>query len=415
MLGELPPAKAILGLDDLGKAIANLHGKECPTCRFKAVLREFFGVRHVELLSSGRAALTVVLKALAAIYGKSEIIIPDYTCFTVPSAVVKAGLRVAAVDVKAETLELDPDALSGAMTKETLAVVAVHPFGIPAEMEQIERISLDLGVPLIEDAAQAMGAKTGARRAGTFGTAAIISFGRGKPMTTINGGAILTDSDELAAAISEITSKEVEPEGFSTGYILQAIAYSILTRPTGFALAKHIPFFEVGVTRFDASYKIAGMSQVQATLGLASLPKLEKHNDIRRRNADHWAEILAGVNGLHLIMQKPGTDAVFLRQPVVFNSADVAKKIYNQLSRLKLGVAMTYPSCISDIPQLKDHPAGMNKAQSLSRELCGRVLTLPTHCMVTGRVIEKVAKVIIGFIEKSREEPSRYVSRKENV
>jgi len=153
--------------------------------RSTEILRRQVGGRHVYFISSGRAALTLLLRALQKLSNRREVVIPAYTCFSVPSAVVRAGLCIRLCDIDPKTLDLDHNALPRLDLGKVLCIVSSGLFGLPSDLVTLEEIARDYGTFLIDDAAQCLGAMLGERLCGTFGDAGFYSLGRGKNITTM--------------------------------------------------------------------------------------------------------------------------------------------------------------------------------------------------------------------------------------
>src|SRR5262245_37752710 len=205
----LPPAAAPIAWNDLWHGAAGMVFPRRYIRRFEEQLRRHFGVRHVFLVSSGTAALTLTLMALqemsemsaASSSGRTEVVIPAYTCFSVPAAVLKAGLRPVLCDINPDTFDFDHVLLERTLNANTLCVVAHHLFGIPSDIERTRALCRARGIFVVEDAAQAMGIESNGRRLGTLGDAGVFSLGRGKPITCGSGGVIVTNSDRMADAL----------------------------------------------------------------------------------------------------------------------------------------------------------------------------------------------------------------------
>src|SRR5258705_5693082 len=156
----LPPAAAPLCWRDLLSGIAGIISPERALRVLEAEIRLHFGVRHVFLVSSGTAALTMTLMALRALGGsnrRTPVVIPAYTCFSVPAAVLRAGLRPVLCDIDSTTFDFDHTALDGVLDGETLCVVAHHLFGIASNVERTRALCHARGIAVLEEARQAMG------------------------------------------------------------------------------------------------------------------------------------------------------------------------------------------------------------------------------------------------------------------
>ena len=162
---------------------------------FEEEFAEYLGVRHVVGVANGTDAITIGLRALG-VRPDDEVVVPSYTFYASAEAIVNAGARPVFCDVEKATRNLTAETVRAALTPHTTAIVAVDLFGCPAELEEIRA----LGLPVLEDAAQAAGASLDGRRAGALGDLATFSFYPSKNLGCFgDGGAIVTDDDELAA------------------------------------------------------------------------------------------------------------------------------------------------------------------------------------------------------------------------
>jgi len=172
---------------------------------FERGLAAACGTEHAVVVSSGTAALHLAVLALGVGPG-DEVLVPAYTFPSTANVVAFVGAQPVLVDVDPETMNLDPGKLEpGPKTK---AIVAVDLFGRPAPVEQLPE-----GVPVLEDAAGALGAKRRGRPCGSLGALACLSFHPRKIVTTGEGGAVTTDDAELADAIRRMRHHGIEPRG----------------------------------------------------------------------------------------------------------------------------------------------------------------------------------------------------------
>jgi len=162
---------------------------------FEAELARVCETRHAVAVSSGTAALHLAVLALGLEPG-DEVIVPAYTFPATANVVALSGLKPVLVDVDPATMNLDPAQVE--VGPRTRAILAVHLFGRPARLEELPDL------PLIEDAAGALGARRGGRVCGSLGLAACLSFHPRKIVTTGEGGAVTTDDDRVADAVREL-------------------------------------------------------------------------------------------------------------------------------------------------------------------------------------------------------------------
>ncbi|MBX3272829.1 MAG: DegT/DnrJ/EryC1/StrS family aminotransferase [Sandaracinaceae bacterium] len=178
--------------------------------RFERACSERLGVRHAIGVSSGTDALLVALMALEVGPG-DEVIVPTYSFFATAGVVARLGARPVFVDVREDDFGMDADAVAAAIGPRTRAVVPVHLFGQCADVDAIARAAGS--VPVIEDAAQAFGARYRGRAAGGLGVAACFSFFPAKNLGALgDAGLVTTDDDALAAKIRRLRVHGAEPK-----------------------------------------------------------------------------------------------------------------------------------------------------------------------------------------------------------
>lgn len=167
------------------------------TQEFEELFAAFCGSKHCILTSNGTVAIHLALVVLNIGPG-DEVLVPDLTFVATANAVMTAGATPVLVDVCKETWCIDPEDIKRKITPKTKAVIPVHIYGFPADMENINKIADQHSLYVIEDAAEAHGAEYHGKRVGSLGTMATFSFFANKIITTGEGGAITTNSDELA-------------------------------------------------------------------------------------------------------------------------------------------------------------------------------------------------------------------------
>lgn len=183
---------------------------------FESEMAERVGVPHAVALSSGTAALHLAL-LLAGVERGSEVLVPSFTFIATAAAVTYLGARPVFIDCSADSWNLDPDLVEDVLTSRAAhgrlpsAIVTVDLYGEPADYQPLEALSNRFGVPLVEDAAEALGATYRSKQAGSFGVAATFSFNGNKIITTSGGGMLITKSPQLAQAARHLATQAREP------------------------------------------------------------------------------------------------------------------------------------------------------------------------------------------------------------
>jgi dTDP-3-amino-3,4,6-trideoxy-alpha-D-glucose transaminase len=167
---------------------------------FERELADYLGVRHAIGVANGTDAITIALRALGVGPG-DEVVCPSFTFYATVEATVSAGATPVYCDVDPETMCVTAETVRAAVTPRTKAIVAVHLFGNVAPMAELR----ELGLPVLEDAAQATGARLDGARAGSLGDAATFSFFPSKNLPCLgDGGAVTTNDDDVAAAVRRL-------------------------------------------------------------------------------------------------------------------------------------------------------------------------------------------------------------------
>ena len=393
---HLAPTAAPVSVADLGGAILGLFQAQRYRVRLETEIKRYFGVGHVFLLSSGRAALATIVEALAATSSRRKVIIPAYTCFSVPSAIVRAGGQVVLCDVDPHTLDFDFEHLQRIVDSETLCIVSPHLLGQTADIRRTKAIAKPFGVPVIEDAAQAMGRKTTEGWVGTLGDVGFFSLGRGKNVTAGSGGVIVTSSNDLADKLSKVYA-EVPEESLASQIVngIMVCAMTVLIHPCAYWLPSGLQFLGLGETIYDPTFPIRRLDGLRAGLLKTWRRRLADSNKDRARHAD----LFLGSFRQEVMQLDPvrvlGT--TYLRLPVVMPTVADKQELCAVGKDLGLGVSALYPAPVSDIPELKARFQGQRYPGADT--LADRLITMPVHHYVKKHDVERICHVLHAMVE----------------
>ena len=173
---------------------------------FEGAISRYVGAAEVIAVHSGTSALHLCVRALGISEG-DEVIVPSFTFIAVANAVRYEKATPVFVDIDQQTLNLDPSLIEAAITSRTRAIIVVHTFGCPADLLPILQIARRHGLYVIEDACEAIGAEYEGRKVGVLGDAGVFAFYPNKQITTGEGGAVVTDSCEIAAEIRKLRNQ----------------------------------------------------------------------------------------------------------------------------------------------------------------------------------------------------------------
>lgn len=392
----VPPAGTPVSFSDVAGSIGTALIREDSVERFKTELCARVGSRHCEFVSTGRAALTLALLALKELDGgrRQEVLIPSYTCFSVPSSVVKAGLRVRLADVNPETLDFLPESLDRIDGKRVLAVVATNLYGMPNDMEFLRRLTQDRGVYLIDDAAQCLGGSVGEKQCGTWGDIGLYSLDKGKNVTSIDGGVLVTNSDRIASAISsQARGLRNSTMGESLSHVVKLLVYASFLHPRRYWIPNSLPFLGLGTTAYRTDYPLAQYDKWMAPLGRRLFARLDAIAAQRRAAAERYTKQLPWGSLLRPIVPRPTAVPAYLRYPVLV-APEFRNRMMEALRQKGIGATASYPSAINDIPQLRSLLQLEDQKISGGRDLAKQILTLPTHDYVTEADQDRIVAVI---------------------
>ena len=177
---------------------------------FEDAVARYVGVPYAVALSSGTAGLHLGLAALGIGEG-DEVILPSFTFIAVAHAIAYVGARPVFADIDPHTLNLSPESVAAAITPRTRALIVVHTFGCPADLDPILEIASRHGLRVIEDACEALGAEYRGRKAGATGDLGVFAFYPNKPITTGEGGMLVTRDRELADTVHALRNQGRRP------------------------------------------------------------------------------------------------------------------------------------------------------------------------------------------------------------
>ncbi len=367
---------------------------------FRTAFTTKLGVQLAAPVISGRAALAVALAALhAARPGRDEVVVPAYTCFTVPAAVVRAGLKLRLVDCAPASLSFDAESVAPHLGPHTLAVIVPHLLGFPIDLEPIARAAENSRTLVIDDAAQALGARHRGRAVGSGGHLGILSFGRGKPLSALGGGAI-TSADPQIAALLEPALGDLAPAPAipAAARVLEAVAMSPLLGPGLYWLPARLPFLKLGSTTYDPAFPIRRLDSFRIALAARGLARLEAANRARRRIGEELARRLTSLSGLSFLANAPDSEAIHLRFPVLLETAALRERAYRALRAAGIGASRLYPAPVTAIPALTRNQPRSGARFPRAEQLAERLLCLPTYPHIGEREVEVMTRTLAELL-----------------
>lgn len=346
-------------------------------------------------LPSGRAALWLILKSLATLNpGRDNVIVPAYTCPAVVSAVLGAGLRPVLVDINLEDFGFLRQRLEQSINDRTLAVVVVHLFGFPANLNAVFQSCKPYKVYVVEDAAQGFGNSSGSSAGTDLGfqaDAGFFSFGRGKPLSVLNGGLAIICREDVSG-VAERIYKGLRKPGLleSMKYATILGSYLIFSGPRLYWIPQNLPFLHLGETIFEPDFMITKGLNLPTRIAGQMAGLMRQEVETRKNNAWFYYRNFEDILD---VRQPPASEFPYLRYPLILEQIDRRNRLLEDLRRHGTGATGLYPAPLNELPILrdilKDHGEYPN-ARFLSRSL----ITLPVHSGVLDSHRKQIADMV---------------------
>ncbi len=356
---------------DLLWAFKNCNREELRT-ELQSRLRDYFGVKHVFLVNSGKEAIYAILK----VYDRpGGVLTPAYSCIEVAKAVSQAGYFPVFIDNELDTLNINIRSIKKSLSDEITIILPVHIFGIPCNMEEIRNGSSHTSRLILEDAAPAFGAKLNGKPVGKFGDASVISFHWTKTISGEGGGAILTDNDEFAGKLDAyLLDKKIS--NHCTYLFFKAMLRKMVTTKWFYRFFHYVRRQITGEAMFEVvQYKeiisqkqIGKMSGFSCALILRQFDQLEWNLNRRNQIAQIYFEELSNLEYLRIPKYVKGSLPSWIQFPVL---VDDKFAFYKHMQKHGIDVTWSYRySC----PDTYDMGGYAN-----SQEIAKSILGLPTY------------------------------------
>jgi dTDP-4-amino-4,6-dideoxygalactose transaminase len=320
------------------------------------LLRDYLKVKHVIAVNSGTASLYAALIA-ANVKQDDEVLLPSFTFVATANSVVAAGAKPIFVDINREDYTIDISDLKSRITKKSKAILPVHLYGHPSDMDEIIELADKYSLDIIEDACQSLGSIYKRKQTGTFGIMGCFSLYASKVLTAGEGGAVATNNDHIADKL-----KMIRNHGMIEGY------------------DTHI---------FGLNLRLPELSAAIAKVQMNKLPKMLL---IRRKNAELLTKLLFPVADERKIKLPKETDEKkfnWYLYTVAFENKNTRDRIKEKMINDKIGVTVYYDPPVHKTPYYQKvilPTTNLNNTEWASEH----VLSLPVHPLVTQQNVEHI-------------------------
>lgn len=332
--------------------------------KLEAAFSEYVGRKYAVALPSCTAAIHLGLLALGVKPG-DEVLVPDLTWIASSAPISYVGATPVFVDVDPQSWCLSAEAVSAKITERSKAIIAVDLYGNMPDMSALEEISRKHGIPLLEDAAEAVGSVLKGRKAGNFGDLSVFSFHGSKTLTSGEGGMLVTDSEDIYSRVRFLMD-----HGRTPG--------------------------DVAFNNLEVAYKYK-MSSMQAALALAQLERIDELVEKKRQIFNWYSEGLEGIPGLVLNPDIPDLDNSYWMSTVVLDSKFKLGKHELKAMLAQAGIdSRPMFSPLSSLPAYKDLESARLAARenSSAYEIGPHGLNLPSALILGSSEVERVSAAL---------------------
>jgi len=343
--------------------------------KFEKRFAQFLGAKYCIATSSGTGALHLALKSLGLKPG-DEVLVPAITFVASANAILYNSARPVFVDsTSLDDFNISVEDLERKITPRSKAIIMLHYAGYIANIKEIKRIAKKRGLILIEDAAHAVGAKLGNKKAGNLGDISCFSFFSNKNLTTGEGGMVATNNKKLADNVRLCRSHGMTTLTWER-HTQKAISYDVL----------------------DLGYNYR-MTELSAALGIEQLKKLEKNNLKRKKLTDLYVQNLNRIKGIYIPFQNYPRDSSYHIFPILLDKKVNRKKFIERLRQKGIQTSIHYPP-VHQFTYYKKILKTSKLNLPIAEQIGARELTLPLHPLMDQKDVNYVCEQAISIFNR---------------
>lgn len=330
--------------------------------QFEKELSEYLGVKYISVFSNGTLALITALQALRI---TGEVITTPFSFVATTHSLWWNNIKPVFADIDPDTFNLDPQKVEAAITPQTTAIMPVHVYGNPCDMEAYNRLADIYGLKIIYDAAHAFGVKTNGESVLNFGDLSILSFHATKVFNTIEGGAIICQDEKTKQRIDYLKN---------------------------FGFADETTVIAPGIN--------AKMNELQAAYGLLQLKNVDDAILKRKAITEIYRQKLKDVNGVSCLMDMQNTHHVYSYFPILVDKSSYGKSrddLYFYLQKHNIfGRRYFYP-LISNFPIYRGLPSSHPDNLPVAESIAQKVICLPIYPDLSHDIVDEICQLILDF------------------
>ena len=328
--------------------------------QLEAALCDYLGVEHISLFCNGTLALLTAIQALRI---SGEVITTPYSFVATSHSLLWNGIKPVFVDIQAGTLNMDPDRIEAAITPRTTAIMPVHCYGQPCDVDRIEKIADNYGLKVIYDAAHAFGVRQAGRSVLHHGDLSVLSFHATKVFTTIEGGAVVCRDEKTKQRLDRLKN---------------------------FGFVDEVTVVAPGIN--------GKMNELQAAYGLLQLRYIDDAIARRRQIARKYRERLAGIPGIGVLPEQEGVEGNCAYFPIMVSPPYRYNRdgLYRRFRDDQIFSRRYFYPLISDFPMYRELQSAGRDNLPVAVAAAERVLCLPIFPALEDADHERVIKTIVS-------------------
>ena len=327
--------------------------------QFERALADYLGVKYVSLFTNGTLALVIALQALRI---TGEVITTPYSFVATTHALHWNGITPVFCDVEPEYCNINPDKIEALITPKTTAILPVHVYGNPCQVDKIEKIAEIYGLKIIYDAAHSFGVEINGNSILNYGDLSVISFHATKVFTTFEGGAIICHDEKMKKRIDFLKN---------------------------FGFAGETTVVGPGIN--------AKMNEFQAALGLLQLKHFEAYIAKRKKVAETYRELLQNIPGIRFLKDMDNVKHNYAYFPIFVNKKEYGKtrdELYEELKKHNIYARRYFYPLISQFPTYRGLPSASPENLPIAEKITNQVICLPIFPDIANEAVDKVIQVI---------------------
>lgn len=327
--------------------------------QFEKELAEYLGVKYISLFTNGTLALVTALQALKI---TGEVITTPFSFVATTHSLWWNNIKPVFVDIEPDWLNIDPAKIEAAITPQTTAIMPVHVYGNPCNVDAIQKIANTYGLRVIYDAAHAFGVKLNGNSILNYGDLSVMSFHATKVFNTIEGGAIISHDEKTKQRIDFLKN---------------------------FGFADEVTVVAPGIN--------AKMNELQSAYGLLQLKYVDGWLENRKNIADIYSEKLIDVNGISFIKDIEGVDHAYSYCPILVDKKKYGKtrdELYEELKQHNIfGRRYFYP-LISQFPTYRELSSSKPDNLPVATKVAEQVICLPIYPILENEIVNEICNIL---------------------